>query len=445
MLLNPFSSFRFLLVSLLLLVSTRASAQLERPLLALATDQQVVEINWSSVEGATGYRLHYAPYPYLGEGSVRVLDVGLSFSLAGELLEGASYHVSVEAYDGNGASAFSNLETFFINRNHLAYESAPGSARGLTLISPNSLTTSYLIDDFGSIKHQWETSASPRLSAYLMASGNLLKTSNVNTGFFDSGGKGGAIQELDWEGNEVWNFSYSDESKTLHHDIEPLSNGNILALSWEDRGDIWSEVMIEIQKTGDQSGSVVWSWDVFNHLDELGLNPNSANTDDWLHLNAIDYNYSTDQVMVSSRAMDQIWIINKADGSVARVSSVPLSGQHDAKWIDDRSATSNITVYDNGATFSRALELNPQLSDVVFSYGNDSDEFFFSSRISGTQRLANGNTLICSGVDGLIIEVDSEGTKLREHQNILGSNTLRGVSTSIFRAEKYPSNYTPYF
>ncbi len=434
-----------LLLWIALFFNSSAWAQLANPRLALGTDRQNLSISWSSVEGAIGYRFYYAPYPYTGPETVQSLDLGAVLSLDGELPEGSSYYIAVEAYDDSSATAFSNVEYFVLDNDHIAFTSDAGSSSGLTLIAPISSSITYLIDDFGEIKHQWQNSSTPKLSAYLLPSGNLLRTGDVNTGLFDSGGKGGAIEELDWDGNAVWNFSYSDADKTLHHDIEPLANGNVLALTWEDRETIWSEVIVEIEKTGSEGGNIIWSWDVFDHLGELGLDPSAANSEDWLHLNSIDYNQASNQILVSSRSMDQLWIINKDDGSVAAISSVSLSGQHDAKWIDDTSASSNITVYDNGDSFSRALELNGQMNSIIFSYGNNDSEFFYSSRISGTQRLGNGNTLICAGVGGLVIEVDSEGNKLREYVNSFGGTTPMGQATDLFRAEKYATAYTPYF
>ena len=167
--------------------------------------------------------------------------------------------MAVEAYDALAPSTFSNVEYFVLDNAHIAFGSDVGSFSGLTLIAPVSSSITYLIDDFGEVKHQWQNSSSPRLSAYLLPKGNLLRTGDVATGLFDSGGKDGAIEELDWDGKAVWNLSCSDATKTLHRYIEPL-------------------------------GIVVWRWDVFDHLDELGLEPNQANTEDWLHLNSIVYN-----------------------------------------------------------------------------------------------------------------------------------------------------------
>ncbi|MBL4571745.1 MAG: hypothetical protein JKY86_01555 [Gammaproteobacteria bacterium] len=61
---------------------------------------------------------------------------------------------------------------------------------------------------------------------------------------------------------------------------------------------------------------------------------------------------------------------------MATISSVAMTGQHDAKWIDDSSSASNITFYDNGSSssFSRSLELDPQMNSILFSYGNSEFE-----------------------------------------------------------------------
>jgi len=327
----------------------------------------------------------------------------------------------------------------------LAYTPISNSFDGLTLIAPMGSKTTYLIDDYGQALHQWSSEFSPGLSAYLLSDGSLLKTGSDNSGYFNEGGKGGYIEEMDWNGNITWQYKYSDESKSLHHDIELLPNGNILALSWEVKGDIWTEVIIEIEKLSDNEGYIVWSWDIWDHLDELGLDSSSAKTEDWIHLNSIDYNLASNQIMVSSRSHNQVWIINKDDSSIATISSIDMYGQHDAKWIDDMDANSNITIFDNGQNYSRSLEVDPSLSNIIWSYGNADSEFFYGSHISGTLRLDNGNTIVCNGVDGVIFELDSSDNKLWEYTNSYGSTTPKGTITSIFRAEKYASSYTPYF
>jgi hypothetical protein len=80
---------------------------------------------------------------------------------------------------------------------------------------------------------------------------------------------------------------------------------------------------------------------------------------------------------------------------------------------------------------------------IVWEYGSASeDESFFSSRISGAQRLANGNTLICSGAEAWFFEITPDGKKVWEYRNYYGT-TLPGRehATDIFRAERYSYSY----
>ncbi len=47
------------------------------------------------------------------------------------------------------------------------------------------------------------------------------------------GGKGGKIQFIQKDGTIDWNFEYSTEDYIIHHDVELLPNGNVIALVWE--------------------------------------------------------------------------------------------------------------------------------------------------------------------------------------------------------------------
>ncbi|MBL8768161.1 MAG: hypothetical protein JNL94_12375, partial [Planctomycetes bacterium] len=50
-------------------------------------------------------------------------------------------------------------------------------------------------------------------------------------------------------------------------------------------------------------------------------------------------------------------------------------------------------------------------------------ERFFSSFISGAQRLTNGNTLICSGENGRIFEVTADGEIVWDYWNEHGGDS----------------------
>lgn len=104
-----------------------------------------------------------------------------------------------------------------------------------------------------------------------------------------------------------------------------------------------------------------------------------------------------------------------------------LFAQHDIRWIPDgMPGAGNLLVFNNGegrpdGAFSSVVEFTPPIdakesysrdagkpfgpSKPVWEYTAERRSDFFSSHISGAERLPNGNTLICSGEPGRIFEV----------------------------------------
>ena len=87
---------------------------LEAPTLTLRTSGTTVSLSWTSVAGATGYTLSYAPSPYTGPDSIKNIPMGTQTSISASLLVGAAFYVAVQAYDSAEISGYSNLESFII-------------------------------------------------------------------------------------------------------------------------------------------------------------------------------------------------------------------------------------------------------------------------------------------------------------------------------------------
>ena len=68
---------------------------------------------------------------------------------------------------------------------------------------------------------------------------------------------------------------------------------------------------------------------------------------------------------------------------------------------------------------------------------------FYSSFISGADRLPNGNTLICSGSEGIFFEVTPKGKTVWEYSNPF-EVPPRGPEGphSVFRVTRYAPDYT---
>jgi len=174
--------------------------------------------------------------------------------------------------------------------------STEGAGAGYTLFAPLRSTTVFLIDMRGEVVHRWET-GQPTTSVDLLPGGRLLACSRFeeNPVFF-GGGLGGLIRELDWDGSVLWEFVLSNEHQCQHHDLEPLPNGDVLAIVWEhltrdeaialgrdpaasDERGLWPDAVLEIEPArlpGETGGRIVWEWHARDHWVQ-DLDPTKSN------------------------------------------------------------------------------------------------------------------------------------------------------------------------
>ena len=190
---------------------------------------------------------------------------------------------------------------------------------------------------------------------------------------------------------------------------------------------------------------------------------------DWLHTNGIDYHPELDLIVLSVRRMHEIWIIDHSTSSEEAAGHTggrygrggdllyrwgnprlygqgsaadrQLFGQHDATFVPgEKPGVPHVLLFNNGegrpgGNFSSvdeiALPFDPEQGFAIaegaldpkepcWSYRAPEKESFFSSFISGTQRLPNGNTLICSGVQGRFFEVTRDGEVVWDYLNPFG-------------------------
>ncbi|MCR9202311.1 MAG: aryl-sulfate sulfotransferase [Planctomycetaceae bacterium] len=216
---------------------------------------------------------------------------------------------------------------------------------------------------------------------------------------------------------------------------------------------------------------------------------------DWIHMNSVDYNPQLDQILMCGRTFDEIWVIDHSTTTAQAARSTggtqgkggdllyrwgnpfawfagtpfdqKLYGQHDPHWIPaGRPGAGNILIFNNGSDrdqrpFSTVDEITPPVSStggynrkgnepfgpdkLVWRYENQ--DTLYSQRVSGAQRLPNGNTLICSGETGHVFEVTKAGKVVWDFHNHLGAPKdqsptagpgLGGVA--MFRATRYLPN-----
>ena len=125
------------------------------------------------------------------------------------------------------------------------------SFKGYTLFGPEYSTKTYLIDNNGEIIHTWQSDYTDCLGHYLLENGNLIRMClpEINPVFAAGGmgGMSGRVEMFDKYSNLLWEFEYTNEDHCLHHDIEPLPNGNILMIAWEVMTESEAIAAVEIQ------------------------------------------------------------------------------------------------------------------------------------------------------------------------------------------------------
>jgi len=156
----------------------------------------------------------------------------------------------------------------------------PTTDDGYNLFAPLGETATYLIDEAGDTVFTWNSSYRPGNAVYLLEDGNLLRTGNTGSTTFDVGGAGGIVEEITSDGTVAWSFVYDTTQSRLHHDIEPLPNGNVLMIAWELKteteslaagrnpnlladGELWPDTVIEVDP---ETHTIVWAWRVWDHL-----------------------------------------------------------------------------------------------------------------------------------------------------------------------------------
>lgn len=345
--------------------------------------------------------------------------------------------------------------------------------QGYTLLTPYKIDqygkgTIYLVDLYGKPVHEWQTNYAPFYSI-LEKNGNILVAivTPGNDSNFPAGGRTELLQELDWDSNVVWEY----KNENLHHDIEVLPNGNVAALIWEQvpkniakdvkggvpntefKESVWSDAIIEINKSGD----IIWIWHAYEHLDPkidvLGpLTPRA----EWTHTNSLMYInkdpfYNEAAYLISLREINTVALIKKSNSKIIwRSPKSTLAYQHDATLLPN----GNILVFDNNIfrepnprplQGSSVVEIEPIENKIVWRFDGGETGMekarFKADITSGAQRLQNGNTLVINGPRGHLFEITPKKQLVWDFINPFGYNsTGPWPNTAVFKARRYGVN-----
>ncbi len=406
-----------------------------------------------------------------------------------------------------------------------------GLSPGYVMFVPTNSSSTYLVNRQGEVVHQWKSNYQMH-TPYLNEDGSL-SALIVDPDFpvFAGGGQAGRLQKISWDSKILWDFEYANEEHLAHHDIAIMPNGNFLAIAWEaktaeevlqaGRSDdmiptagLWPSHIVEVAAQGKNGGEIVWEWHIWDHLiqdndptkDNYGIvseHPELLDINkgrrlpppitqdsldilmargevrrnqtvynrgsDVFHLNAINYNEELDQIVFSSPALSEIFIIDHSTTTEEAAAHEggkrgkggdflyrwgnpenyqqgdsthrKLFGQHDIRWVEtSKPGAGNLTVYNNdipmgpdSLDYSAVYEIEPPINESgnyellsnnqygpekqTWNYVAEDTLSFYGSFISGAHRLKNGNTFINEGPRGRFFEVTSEGEIVWEYLN----------------------------
>lgn len=339
---------------------------------------------------------------------------------------------------------------------------------GYTMFAPHATKDVWLIDMEGRIVQHWKLPELLGSDVRLLPNGNqmrVIKSWNEPSGYM--GTVGTYLQEVDWEGNVVWEH----EDPYQHHDFCRLENGNTILNRHvvvpaeiartakggipgtepeELDGAIWGQAFREITPDGE----TVWEWIGYEHMDPeidvmCGICPRSI----WGYVNGFDV-FPNGDIVGSFRCLNAMIIIDRKTGDIKwRWGKWELGHQHNTSVLEN----GNVLVFDNGyhrlppyefkftasmEIGSRVLEVNPKTNEIEWEYKHENPSAFWSPICSSAERLPNGNTLICESTSGRIFEVTPDREIVWEFYNPFYEHKERlGLTNFVFKAHRYGSEF----
>jgi hypothetical protein len=224
----------------------------------------------------------------------------------------------------------------------------------------------------------------------------LVRAGNIPSQIFRGNGEqGGMIEKYDWNNNLTWSYILSSDTQTQNHDIYPLANGNILAVVWEAidsntaiaagrdparlSSQLFSAEIQELQPVGLHQATVVWQWRLWDHLIQdfdstksnygviadhpelinLNYTDSAPTSKDWIHANAVTYDSTRDQIILSAHNFSEIWIL---DHSTTTAQATTHSGGTHAKGGDLLYRWGNPQAYGRGTAADEVFYTQHNLS-----------------------------------------------------------------------------------
>jgi hypothetical protein len=227
---------------------------------------------------------------------------------------------------------------------------------GYTLFAArNAGGNAYLIDMLGNVVRFWPRPEgwTPEKTERLIDNGNLIRAIRPPGTSGGTGSLPSTFQQLDWNGNIVWEFTDPRGHSVSHHNYKRifnpklneytllyiatlgtagsgtifLSNADAVAGGLDPAGNyptLRPDGLVEV----DMDGNIIWEWWSWDHIVQeenaawpnfgvvadtpgrMDMNFGRTPRGDFVHFNSLDYNEELDQVVGNASTVSEFWVID---------------------------------------------------------------------------------------------------------------------------------------
>jgi hypothetical protein len=239
----------------------------------------------------------------------------------------------------------------------------------------------------------------------------------------------GRLQELDWDGNIVYEIADKRPGYTHHHDFVKIWNRKLQAytiLSVATRAITHQQAIAagaDPRKRDDYTsapdgvvefdlrGNVVWEWNIFDHLVQdldrtkanygvvkdnprkLDVNFGRGRSGNWIHMNSLDYNEALGQVVVNNSVDSEFYVIDHQGTFVAGdpAASIAMAASDEGDFL---FRWGNPSVSDAGAGMTYSEEDGASDGDQQVFFSHDIQWIRPTAYAGGPALPGAGNFLI---------------------------------------------------
>ena len=244
----------------------------------------------------------------------------------------------------------------------------------------------YLVDMEGNVVNKWKT-VPPVYEGQgyiLEKTARMTETGSIIQGLSNAAHRyegERVIQELDWDGNLVWEFADPREGYRYHHNFKRIWNNHLndwtiiytaqFPMTQEQAVAAGADPSVEWDAAPDgivevdRNGNVVWEWWSLDHViqdknpewpnygvlaehpERFDMNWGFGLRGDFIHQNALDYNQTLDQIVLNNDRMGELYVIDHGgtfvvgDFEASKAAAAGPGGDIIFRW-------GNPSLYDSG-------------------------------------------------------------------------------------------------